>query len=78
MTAEKPADDAKEPPESRMLRYLYIGKEYPEFHPGNWFVHKYYSVDRIPSIEEMAIEKNTETKPVEIIETVSSYTKQNA
>lgn len=73
MTTQKPTDDAKEnDAEVRMIRYLYIGKEYTEYQPGNWFVHQYYSTDRVPSIEEMAIDKNTETKPVEIIETVSN------
>ena len=76
MTAKKPTDYDKEPPETRMLRYLYIGKEYTEYQPGNWFVHQYYSTDRVPSIEEMAIDKNTETKPVEIIETVSNSSLQ--
>lgn len=70
MTEKRPAEDSIEPPETRMLRYLYIGKEYLEYQPGNWFVHNYFNVDRVPSIEEMAANSDTELKPIEIINSV--------
>lgn len=72
MTEKRPAEDSIEPPETRMLRYLYIGKEYLEYQPGNWFVHNYFNVDRVPSIEEMAANSDTELKPIEIINSVSN------
>ncbi|XP_014204458.1 60 kDa SS-A/Ro ribonucleoprotein-like [Copidosoma floridanum] len=41
--------------ETRLRRFLYIGKESrPEYQPGNWFVHNYYDVKNIPSINELA------------------------
>ncbi|XP_058791736.1 RNA-binding protein RO60-like isoform X2 [Phymastichus coffea] len=40
--------------ETQLRRFLYIGKEKPEYQPGNWFVHQYYLVKNIPSIDELA------------------------
>lgn len=41
--------------ETRLRRYLYIGKEKPEYQPGNWFVHKYFLTANIPCIDELAL-----------------------
>lgn len=40
--------------ETRLRRFLYIGKEKPEYQPGNWFVHQYFLTKNISSIEELA------------------------
>ncbi|KZC11497.1 60 kDa SS-A/Ro ribonucleoprotein [Dufourea novaeangliae] len=29
-------------PETRLSQFLYVGKEYPDYHPGNWFNHNYF------------------------------------
>ena len=41
--------------ETQLRRFLYIGKERPEYQPGNWFVHQYYLAQNIPSIDELAV-----------------------
>lgn len=40
--------------ETQLRRFLYIGKEKPEYQPGNWFVHQYYLAKNVPSIQELA------------------------
>lgn len=40
--------------ETQLRRFLYIGKEKPEYHPGNWFVHNYYQTANLSSIDELA------------------------
>jgi hypothetical protein len=40
--------------EMQLRRFLYIGKEKPEYQPGNWFVYKYYLAKNIPCINELA------------------------
>ncbi|KAL6264921.1 hypothetical protein P5V15_005015 [Pogonomyrmex californicus] len=54
-------------PELRLLRYLYIGKEYPNYQPGYWFAHDYFIVRNVRSIEELAEEKEKELVPLELI-----------
>lgn len=40
--------------ETRLRRFFYIGKEKPEYQPGNWFVHQYFLTKNISSIDELA------------------------
>ncbi|XP_008216494.1 60 kDa SS-A/Ro ribonucleoprotein isoform X2 [Nasonia vitripennis] len=40
--------------ETQLRRFLYIGKEKPEYQPGNWFVHHYYQAKNVPSFHELA------------------------
>lgn len=41
--------------ETRLRRFLYLGREKPEYQPGNWFVHNYYDDKNLSSIEELAV-----------------------
>lgn len=50
--------DRQEEPEVNLSQYLYVGKEYPNYQPGNWFVHKYYEQGRISSISKLAEKEN--------------------
>ncbi|XP_046738503.1 60 kDa SS-A/Ro ribonucleoprotein-like [Diprion similis] len=45
-------------PEVRLRQYLYVGKEYPNYQPGNWFFHKYYEEGRVQSIKNIVESKN--------------------
>ncbi|XP_011168506.1 60 kDa SS-A/Ro ribonucleoprotein [Solenopsis invicta] len=54
-------------PELRLLRYLYVGKEYPNYQPGCWFAHHYFIVSNVLSIEELAENEEKELVPVELI-----------
>ncbi|XP_043253937.1 60 kDa SS-A/Ro ribonucleoprotein-like [Colletes gigas] len=54
-------------PEIRLSQFLYVGKEYPDYHPGNWFVHNYFLAKNVPSIEELAENTEKQLLPVEII-----------
>ncbi|XP_046611310.1 60 kDa SS-A/Ro ribonucleoprotein-like [Neodiprion virginianus] len=44
--------------EVRLCQYLYVGKEYPNYQPGNWFFHKYYEEGRVQSIKKIAETQN--------------------
>lgn len=57
-------------PKERLTRYLYIGKEYPVYHPGDWFVHDYYTANNVPSIQELAQDSDNSLVPIEIIKQV--------
>ncbi|XP_033339010.2 RNA-binding protein Ro60 [Megalopta genalis] len=54
-------------PEIRLSRFLYVGKEYLDYQPGNWFVHNYFLAKNVPSIEELAENAEKQLVPVEII-----------
>ncbi|XP_076288394.1 RNA-binding protein RO60 [Lasioglossum baleicum] len=54
-------------PETRLSRFLYVGKEYLDYQPGNWFVHNYFLAKNVPSIEELAENVEKQLIPVEII-----------
>lgn len=58
-------------PETRLKRFLYIGKEYSNYQPGYWFTHNYFLVRNVPSIEELAENEEKQLAPIEIIKTVS-------
>jgi hypothetical protein len=59
-------------PEARLLRFLYVGKEYADYQPGCWFVHNYFIVKNVPSIEELAGIPEKQLVPVQLIMKVSS------
>ena len=54
-------------PQIRLSQFLYVGKEYPDYQPGNWFVHNYFLAKNVPSIEELAENVEKQLLPVEII-----------
>ncbi|EZA53139.1 60 kDa SS-A/Ro ribonucleoprotein [Ooceraea biroi] len=54
-------------PEARLSRFLYVGKEYPDYQPGYWFVHNYFIVKNVPSIEELAATPGKELVPILLI-----------
>ena len=54
-------------PEVRLSQFLYIGKEYPDYQPGNWFAHNYFLARNVPSIEELAENPEKQLLPIEII-----------
>ena len=56
-----------ESPEEKLNRYLYIGKEYPVYHPGNWLVHNYYTPNNVPSISELAKNLDNPEIPLDLI-----------
>ena len=60
-------------PEVRLAQFLYIGKEYPDYQPGNWFAHNYFLARNVPSIEELAENPEKQLLPVEIITKVKFY-----
>lgn len=53
--------------EIRLSRFLYVGKEYPDYQPGNWFVHNYFLAKNVPSIEELAENTEKQLVPIDII-----------
>lgn len=59
-----------EDPEVRLKRFLYIGKEYLNYQPGYWFVHNYFVIENVPSIEELADDPEKELLPLELIKEV--------
>ncbi|XP_028050393.1 60 kDa SS-A/Ro ribonucleoprotein [Monomorium pharaonis] len=56
-------------PELRLLRYLYVGKDYPNYQPGYWFVHHYFIVRNVLAIEELAADDDEEKQlaPLKLI-----------
>ncbi|XP_011863194.1 PREDICTED: 60 kDa SS-A/Ro ribonucleoprotein-like [Vollenhovia emeryi] len=54
-------------PELRLLRYLYIGKDYSNYQPGYWFDHYYFIVRNVLAIEELAEDTEKELVPIELI-----------
>ncbi|XP_043795391.1 60 kDa SS-A/Ro ribonucleoprotein-like isoform X1 [Apis laboriosa] len=54
-------------PEVRLSQFLYVGKEYPDYQPGNWFVHNYFLAKNVPSIEELAENTEKQLLPIQII-----------
>lgn len=62
------ADD--DSPKTRFVRYLYIGKEYPVYHSGTWAHSNHFTMEKIPSVEELAEDKDTELFPVTKIKQV--------
>ncbi|TGZ53913.1 RNA-binding protein RO60 [Temnothorax longispinosus] len=54
-------------PESRLLRYLYVGKDYPNYQPGYWFAHHYFIVRNVIAIEELAEDREKELVPIQLI-----------
>ncbi|KOC66026.1 60 kDa SS-A/Ro ribonucleoprotein [Habropoda laboriosa] len=54
-------------PEVRLSQFLYVGKEYPDYQPGNWFVHNYFLTKNVPSIEELAENTDKQLLPIQII-----------
>ncbi|KAG5326532.1 RO60 protein, partial [Acromyrmex heyeri] len=54
-------------PELRLLRYLYVGKDYPNYQPGYWFAHHYFIVRNVLAIEELAEDKEKQLVPIELI-----------
>lgn len=59
-------------PESRLLRYLYIGKDYPNYQPGYWFAHHYFIVRNVLAIEELAENEEKQLVPIELITKVNT------
>ncbi|KAL6449393.1 hypothetical protein ACFW04_000763 [Cataglyphis niger] len=56
-----------EEPEIRLSRFLYVGKEYANYQPGYWFVHNYFIMKNVPSIEELAGNEEKQLVPIELI-----------
>lgn len=54
-------------PELRLLRYLYVGKDYPNYQPGYWFAHHYFIVRNVLAIEELAENEEKQLVPIELI-----------
>jgi len=59
-------------PEARLSRFLYLGKEYNNYQPGYWFVHNYFLMNNVPSIEELASNEETQLVPIDLITKVST------
>ncbi|KYN05003.1 PREDICTED: 60 kDa SS-A/Ro ribonucleoprotein-like [Cyphomyrmex costatus] len=53
--------------ELRLLRYLYVGKDYPNYQPGYWFAHHYFIVRNVLAIEELAENEEKQLVPIELI-----------
>lgn len=60
-------EDRFEEPEIRLSRFLYVGKEYANYQPGYWFVHNYFIIKNVPSIEELAGNEEKQLVPIELI-----------
>ncbi|XP_011708161.1 PREDICTED: 60 kDa SS-A/Ro ribonucleoprotein-like [Wasmannia auropunctata] len=54
-------------PELRLLRYLYVGKDYANYQPGYWFAHHYFIVRNVLAIEELAENEEKQLVPIELI-----------
>lgn len=59
-------------PELRLLRYLYVGKDYPNYQPGYWFAHHYFIVRNVLAIEELAENEEKQLVPIELITKVNT------
>jgi len=66
--------DTGSEPEARLSRFLYLGKEYTNYQPGYWFVHNYFVMNNVPSIEELASNEETKLIPIDLITKVSTDT----
>ncbi|XP_071557954.1 RNA-binding protein RO60 isoform X2 [Temnothorax nylanderi] len=54
-------------PELRLKRYLYVGKDYPNYQPGYWFAHHYFIVRNVIAIEELAEDEEKQLLPIKLI-----------
>ncbi|XP_076232684.1 RNA-binding protein RO60 [Calliopsis andreniformis] len=54
-------------PEIRFGQFLFVGKEYADYQPGNWFVHDYFMARNVSSIEELAENPEKQLLPIQII-----------
>lgn len=61
-------------PELRLSRYLYVGKDYPNYQPGYWFAHHYFIVRNVLAIEELAENEEKQLVPIELITKVNTDT----
>ncbi|XP_012253968.2 RNA-binding protein RO60-like isoform X1 [Athalia rosae] len=66
MAESMQSGDHSEQPEVHFTQYLFVGKEYPNYQPGCWFVHKYYEQSRVTSIGKLA-ERDNPLVPIELI-----------
>lgn len=71
MAAEDASNIVVRDPEIRLSQFLYVGKEYADYHPGNWFVHDYFRAVNIMSILELAENPKKQLVPIELITKVS-------
>lgn len=53
--------------EEQMSAFLYVGKEFPLYHPGNLFAHNYFLAVNVECIEKLAADENKQLLPIEII-----------
>ncbi|XP_014485240.1 PREDICTED: 60 kDa SS-A/Ro ribonucleoprotein-like [Dinoponera quadriceps] len=67
MAAEDASNNFVRDPEVRLSQFLYVGKEYADYHPGNWFVHDYFRAVNIMSILELAENPKKQLIPIELI-----------
>lgn len=67
MAAEDASNNVVRDPEVRLAQFLYVGKEYADYHPGNWFVHDYFRAVNIMSILELAENPKKELIPIDLI-----------
>ncbi|KAL0112874.1 hypothetical protein PUN28_012254 [Cardiocondyla obscurior] len=59
--------NSNDPPELRLLRFLHIGKSYPNYQPGYWFAHHYFIVRNVLAIEELAENEEKQLVPLQLI-----------
>lgn len=71
-TEENIEEDTDNAPEARLSRFLFLGKEYTNYQPGCWFVHDYFLIKNVPSIEQLASNKETELVPIDLITKVNN------
>ncbi|XP_046829031.1 60 kDa SS-A/Ro ribonucleoprotein-like [Vespa crabro] len=53
--------------EEQMSAFLYVGKEFALYHPGNLFAHNYFLAVNVGCIEKLAADENKQLLPIEII-----------
>lgn len=77
MAAENATNNFIRDPELRLSQFLYFGKEYADYHPGNWFAHDYFRAVNIMSILELAENPKKQLIPIELITKVNLYKLSN-
>ncbi|XP_015112539.1 60 kDa SS-A/Ro ribonucleoprotein [Diachasma alloeum] len=67
MAVEPITSPEHETPQSRFTRYLYVGKEYPVYHSGSWSNPANFSLDKLPSLEDLSSSPETALLPLDRI-----------
>ncbi|XP_063984240.1 RNA-binding protein Ro60-like [Diachasmimorpha longicaudata] len=72
MAVESITSTEHDTPESRFTRYLFVGKEYPVYHSGTWTNPTNFTLDKLPSLEDLSCSPATALLPLNKIKSALS------